>query len=75
MAPLRFSGVAYKSTAVNWGSFIRKLFKEFFELRIKTKKLTGTVPQRRKGNLLNHLIKVKKKYEFFNLHFNQILTE
>lgn len=39
----RFSGVAYKSTAVNWGSFIRELFKEFFELRIKTKKLTGTV--------------------------------
>lgn len=55
----RFSGLAYKSTAVNWVSFIRELFKEVFELRIKTKKLTGTVPQRRKGNHLNHLIKVK----------------
>lgn len=41
----RFSGVAYKSTTVHWGSFIRELFKEYryFEVHIKTKKLTGTV--------------------------------
>ena len=26
----RFTGIAYKGTAVNWASFIRELFKEFF---------------------------------------------
>lgn len=39
----RFSGVAFKSTAVNWNSFIGELFKEYVEIHIKIKKLSGTV--------------------------------
>lgn len=39
----RFSEVAYKSTAVNWRSFVMELSNEYFEVDIYTNKLTGTV--------------------------------
>ena len=35
----KLSGVNYKSTAVNWGSFIRELFKEHFTRSIRQKVL------------------------------------
>ena len=39
----RFVGIAYGSTAVNWGSFMREIFKEHFHRNTKVKKLAGTV--------------------------------
>ena len=38
-----FSGVAYKTTAVNWRSFVREMFKEYFHRHIKDKKLSGEI--------------------------------
>lgn len=39
----KFAGVAYKTTAVNWASYIRELFKEYFHRNIKHKKLSGEI--------------------------------
>ncbi|XP_045191303.2 uncharacterized protein LOC123548134 [Mercenaria mercenaria] len=39
----KFSGVAYKSTAVNWASYIRELFKEYFSRRTYNKVIRGIV--------------------------------
>lgn len=39
----KFSGVAYKSTAVHWGSFIRELFKEYFYRTVMNKKISGEI--------------------------------
>lgn len=39
----RFSGMAYGSTAVNWGSFIRELFKEYFYKELRHRKLQGVI--------------------------------
>ncbi|XP_045206192.2 uncharacterized protein LOC123558376 [Mercenaria mercenaria] len=38
-----FTGVHYKSTAVDWASFVRELFKEHFHRSIRHRKLTGEV--------------------------------
>ncbi|XP_060597825.1 uncharacterized protein LOC132751642 [Ruditapes philippinarum] len=38
-----FAGVNYKSTAVDWASFIRELFKEHFHRNIKQRKFNGEV--------------------------------
>ncbi|XP_062594545.1 uncharacterized protein LOC134255960 [Saccostrea cucullata] len=39
----RFVGIAYGTTAVNWGSFVREVFKEHFYRNTRFKKLSGTV--------------------------------
>lgn len=39
---LQIVGIAYGSTAVNWGSFVREVFKEHFH-RNTRKKLSGIV--------------------------------
>lgn len=39
----KFAGIAYRSTAVHWASYIRELFKEYFQIHIKTKILTGEI--------------------------------
>ena len=39
----KFSGVCYKSTAVNWASYIREMFKEFFQGTIRYKVLSGEI--------------------------------
>ena len=36
-----FAGISYKSTAVNWGSLVRELFKEHFHKNIKGKTISG----------------------------------
>jgi hypothetical protein len=36
----KFSGVTYGSTAVDWGSFIREVLKEFYERKLKNKSLS-----------------------------------
>ena len=38
-----FCGLAYGTTAVNWASFIRELFKEHFHRNTKGKKLQGEI--------------------------------
>ena len=37
----RCTGIAYRSTAVNWASFMREYFKEFFQVTVKEKMLSG----------------------------------
>lgn len=39
----KFSGIAYKSTAVNWASFMRELFKDYFQVLLKNKLLEGEI--------------------------------
>lgn len=39
----KFVGIAYGSTAVNWGSFVREVFKEHFHRNTRMKKLSGIV--------------------------------
>ena len=38
-----FVGISYKSTAVNWGSLVRELFKEHFHENIKGKTISGEI--------------------------------
>ena len=38
-----FSGVSYKSTAVDWASYMREMFKEYFHRRTRNKVLGGVV--------------------------------
>lgn len=40
---LQIVGIAYGLTAVNWGSFVRKVFKEHFHRNTRMKKLSGIV--------------------------------
>lgn len=40
---LQIVGIAYGSTAVNWGSFVREVFKEHFHRNTRMKKLSGIV--------------------------------
>jgi len=40
---LKFSGVAYGSTALDWGSFVREVRKEFYHRNLKNRKLSGQV--------------------------------
>lgn len=39
----RFTGMAYRSTAVNWASFMREVFKEYFNNTLRNVKLQGIV--------------------------------
>lgn len=39
----KFSGVAYGSTAVDWGSFVREVMMEFYERNLKSKTLSGEI--------------------------------
>lgn len=39
----KFSGMAYGTTAVNWASYMRELFKEYFHRNIRHKVIHGTV--------------------------------
>ena len=39
----KFSGVAYGTTAVNWASYVRELFKEHFHRNTKHVKLSGEI--------------------------------
>lgn len=39
----RFIGMAYRSTAVNWASFMREVFKEYFNNTLRNVKLQGIV--------------------------------
>ncbi|XP_060590076.1 uncharacterized protein LOC132745237 [Ruditapes philippinarum] len=39
----RYAGVSYTGTAVDWGSFIRELMKEYFHVRLSQKKMSGIV--------------------------------
>ena len=39
----KFAGIAYGSTAVNWASFVREVFKENFERSVKCEKLSGII--------------------------------
>lgn len=39
----KFVGIAYVSRAVNWGSFVREVFKEHFHRNTRLKNLTGIV--------------------------------
>ena len=39
----KFPGVAYKSTAVHWGSFVRELFKEHVFRNIMNKTISGEI--------------------------------
>nr|XP_011443777.2 uncharacterized protein LOC105339761 [Crassostrea gigas] len=39
----RFSGMSYGSTSVNWASFIREIFKEYFYRNLRFKKLHGII--------------------------------
>lgn len=39
----KFSGMAYGSTAVNWASFTRELFKEYFYTNLRLRKLQGVI--------------------------------
>lgn len=39
----RFSGMAYKSTAVNWACFMREVFKEYFHNTLRNVKFQGIV--------------------------------
>ncbi|XP_061187524.1 uncharacterized protein LOC133195646 [Saccostrea echinata] len=39
----RFSGMAYGTTAVNWASFTRELFKEYFYTNLRYRKMQGVV--------------------------------
>ncbi|XP_060587568.1 uncharacterized protein LOC132743075 [Ruditapes philippinarum] len=39
----RQSGIHYQSTGVDWGSFIRELFKEHFHTHVLTRKLKGVI--------------------------------
>lgn len=39
----RFSGMSYGSTAVNWGSFVREIFKEYFYRNLRFRKLQGVI--------------------------------
>jgi hypothetical protein len=38
-----FAGVNYKSTALDWASFLRELFKEHFHRNISHRKLRGEI--------------------------------
>ena len=38
-----FGGMSYKSTAVNWASFLRELFKEHFHSSIKERTISGEI--------------------------------
>ena len=38
-----FAGIAYKTTAVNWASYTRELFKEHFHTNIRHRKLSGEI--------------------------------
>lgn len=39
----RFSGMAYKSTAVNWACFMKEVFKEYFHNTLRNVKFQGIV--------------------------------
>jgi hypothetical protein len=39
----RYADVSYTGTAVDWGSFIRELMKEYFHVHLSQKKMTGIV--------------------------------
>jgi hypothetical protein len=39
----RYAGVSYTGTAVDWGSFIRELMKEYFHVNLSHKKMNGIV--------------------------------
>lgn len=39
----RFSGMAYKSTTVNWACFMREVFKEYFHNTLRNVKFQGIV--------------------------------
>lgn len=39
----RFSGMSYDSSSVNWASFIREIFKEYFYRNLRFKKLRGVI--------------------------------
>ena len=38
-----FSGISYRSTAVNWGCFMRELFKDHFQKNITNRKISGEI--------------------------------
>lgn len=39
----RFLGMSYGSTAVNWASFVREMFKEYFYRNLRFRKLQGVI--------------------------------
>ena len=39
----RMSGVHYQSTGVDWGCFLRELFKEYFHRHIRNRKISGEI--------------------------------
>jgi hypothetical protein len=39
----RFSGLTYKTTAVNWASYVREIFKEFFYTDLRHRQLRAVI--------------------------------